>query len=351
MDWPLNGAFLLLAVMGLLAIYSAAQNLFWYQLIWFVLGLAVIISFARIDWRPLINYRWFIFIVYLAGLILLAATLFLAPAIRGVRGWLVIGPIQIQTAELVKLSLIIFLSYYFAYRHVDIAHWRNLLISFGYIILPVLLVLFQPDLGSAIVLLGLWAGYLLVSGIRWRHLFIGLALLAVVALVGWHNFLQDYQKNRVIGLFNPDYDPLGVNYNVIQSKIAIGSAGFWGKGFRQGTQTQLGFLPEAATDFIFASFTEEWGLLGAIIFLAVFAVLLLRIIKIGLEAENNFFKLVCLGTIILLTLHLIINLGSNTGLLPVIGISLPFLSYGGSNLLVNAALIGIAQGVAVRKSF
>lgn len=351
MDWPLNGSVLLLAVMSLITIYSVARDLFWQQFIWFALGLIVIIIFTQIDWRPLINYRWVVFSVYLIGVTLLIVTFFFAPAIRGVRGWLIIGPLRIQAAEMAKLSLIILLSYYFAFRHIGIAQWRNIFISLGYVVLPALLIFLQPDLGSMLVLIGLWAGYLLVSGIRWRHLLIGLIILAVLSSVGWSYFLQDYQKERVIGLFNPDYDPLGVNYNAIQSKIAIGSAGFWGKGFQQGTQVQLGFLPEADSDFIFAAFIEEWGLFGAIVFLTAFTVLLFRIIKIGLIAENNFSKLVCLGTVILFVFHFIINVGSNTGLLPVIGISLPLFSYGGSNLLTNAALIGIIQSIVARRSF
>jgi len=351
MDWPLNGAVLLLAAMSLTTIFSVARNLFWYQLIWFVLGLLIIIFFSQVDWRPLINYRWFVFAIYAISLLLLVVALLFAPAIRGVRGWLVFGPLQIQVAEIAKLSLIILFSYYFAYRHIGIAQWRNILISLGYVVLPALLIFFQPDLGSMLVLVGLWAGYLLVSGIRWRHLLIGLIILAIIFSVGWNYVLQDYQRDRIVGLFNPDYDPLGVNYNAIQSKIAIGSAGFWGKGFQQGTQVQLGFLPEANSDFIFAAFIEEWGLFGAIVFLIVFAVLLFRIIKIGLMAENNFSKLACLGTAILLLLHFVINIGSNTGLLPVIGISLPLFSYGGSNLLTNAVLIGIVQSIVVKRSF
>lgn len=351
MDWSLNVAVLMLAIISLATVYSVAKELFWYQFVWFTLGMTSIFILSQIDWRPLINYRSVIFIIYLIGLALLTVTLFFAPEIRGIRGWLVIGPLQIQVAEIAKVALIIFFSYYFSYRHIDIARWRNIFISLFYLSLPALLVFLQPDLGSMLILVGIWGGYLLVSGIRWRHLFIGLIVVIIILLISWSFLLQDYQKDRVIGLFNPEYDPLGINYNTIQSKIAIGSAGFWGKGFLQGTQIQLGFLPEANSDFIFSAFVEEWGLFGAMIFLTVFFILLFRIIKIGLIAENNFSKLICLGTVILFMIHFTINIGSNIGLLPVIGIPLPFFSYGGSNLLANSFLIGIIQSIVIRQRF
>ena len=184
-----------------------------------------------------------------------------------------------------------------------------------------------------------------------KHIVIGLLILSTVVVWSWFSFLQGYQKERIIGLFNPEYDPLGVNYNVIQAKIAIGSAGFLGKGYGQGTQVQLGFLPEAPTDFILAALIEEWGLLGGLILIGLFFMLLFRIIRIGSLAKNNFPKLLCLGTVILFILHFIVNVGSNIGLLPVIGVPFPFLSYGGSNLLTSAALIGIVQSIANRFSF
>lgn len=351
MDWWLNGAVFFLALMSLLTIYSLAPHLFWYQLIWFGLGFLLIWGLSLIDWRPLINYRLIVFGIYLAALLLLLITYLFAPEIRGTRSWLSIGSIQIQTAEIAKLALIILFSYYFAHRHVGIAHWRNILVPFFYLAIPLGFILAQPDLGSALVLTGLWGGYLLVSGIRWRHLLVGLLIGVILLSVGWNNFLKDYQRERIIGLLNPNYDPLGINYSAIQARIAIGSAGFWGKGFQQGTQTQLGFLPEAATDFIFAGFTEEWGLLGALVLLGIFIFMMVRITQIGLRATNNFGKLICLGSVILFLIHFVINIGSNIGLMPVIGISLPFFSYGGSNLLLSASLIGMVQSILIHNVF
>ena len=344
----MNGCVLFLAVISLLTIYSVKQSLFWQQAIWFGLVFLVIIIFSQIDWRPLTNYRSIIFGIYIFSILLLVITYFFAPTIRQTRSWLVFGPVQFQTSELAKLGLVVLFSYFFARRHVAIAHWHNLAIPFFYFLIPASLVLLQPDMGSTLILFGLWLGYLFISGIKKKHIAIGLVFFLLLGFWGWFGFLKDYQRERIIGLFQPSYDPLGINYNVIQSKIAIGSSGWWGKGFQQGTQAQLGFLPEAATDFSFAAFTEEWGLVGAILLVVVFGLLIFRIINVGLLSENNFAKLVCLGTIIIFLLHFIFNIGSNIGLLPVIGLPLPFFSYGGSSLIVNALLIAMIQSFRVR---
>ncbi|MFH1759322.1 MAG: FtsW/RodA/SpoVE family cell cycle protein [Patescibacteria group bacterium] len=349
MDWLLNGSVFLLAIASLLTLASVAPNLAWNQALWFVLGFFIIFIFSIINWHTLTNYRWLFFSIYGVAVTLLIITYFFAPTIRGIKGWLVIGPLQLQTAEVAKLALIILFSYFFTHRHVGMGQWQNIVVSFVYLLIPAILILMQPDMGSVMVLFGIWLCFLFISGIRQRHLIIGLLLIAIMATVGWHSFLQDYQKERVIGLFNPTYDPLGINYGVIQSKIAIGSAGFLGKGFHQGTQTRLDFLPEAATDFIFAAFVEEWGLLGMMITLSALIFLIIRIIKIGAAANNNFTRFLCLGTAALFLIHLALNLGSNLGLSPVVGIPLTFFSYGGSNLIVSAALIGIVQSAEVSR--
>ncbi len=350
-DWFLNAAVIFLAAASLVILSSIDRFLFWQQLIWFLIGLGVILGFSLIDWRPLINYRWLIFGIYAASILLLIVTYFFAPDIRNTKSWLVLGPVQLQTSEFAKLALIILLAVFFAKRHVGIARLGVLLKSFLYFAVPAGLVLIQPDLGSTVIIFAIWIGFLLVSGIRWRHLIIGGLILLVLTGLGWKFFLADYQKERILAFVNPAYDPLGVNYSVIQSKIAIGSAGFFGKGYGQGTQVQLGFLPAAATDFVFASFTEEWGLLGGLLAIGTFIFLLLRIIKIGLICQNNFSKLVCLGTVIMFLAQFIINMGSTLGMLPVIGVTFPFFSYGGSSILINAILIGIIQSAVIRTSF
>ncbi|MEK7192392.1 MAG: FtsW/RodA/SpoVE family cell cycle protein [Patescibacteria group bacterium] len=350
-DWYLTAAVLFLVAASLVVLSSINTDLFWQQLIWILLGLSLFLIFSLIDWRPIINYRWMILAVYLFAIILLLITYFLAPSIRGTRSWLVAGPIQFQTSEIGKLALIILLAYFFASRHIGIARLGIIVKSFIYFLIPAVFVLSQPDLGTALILFFIWFGFLLVSGIRWRHLLIGFAILALTGLWGWNFFLKDYQKERIIAFTNPSYDPLGVNYSAIQAKIAIGSGGFWGKGFGQGTQVQLGFLPAASTDFIFASLVEEWGGLGGFLTLGAFTFLLLRIVAIGFNCHNNFSKLICLGAVIMFLCQFILNVGSNLGLSPVIGVTFPFLSYGGSSLLTNFMLIGIIQSIVIRSSF
>jgi len=347
-DWFLNGALIVLAAASLLTIFSVAENLFLTQAAWFAIGFGIIFLGARIDWRTIQNYRWMIFGFYFLTMGLLIAALFFAPVIRESKSWLVLGPLRFQPSELAKVALILLFAYFFARRHIGIAHLGNLATSFAYFAVPTALIFLQPDWGSALVFGGLWVGFLLVSGIRWRHLAVGTLVVIIMGILSWNFFLADYQKERILGFLNPSYDPLGVNWSVLQSKIAIGSAGFFGKGFNQGTQTQLGFLPEPATDFIFAAFVEEWGFLGGVTVVVAFLFLIFQLIKIGLRSENNFSQYISLGTAILFILEFIFNIGSNLGLLPVVGVTFPFLSYGGSSLLTKAILIGIIQSTAVR---
>ncbi|OGY59239.1 MAG: hypothetical protein A3B23_02760 [Candidatus Colwellbacteria bacterium RIFCSPLOWO2_01_FULL_48_10] len=354
-DLQLLGAVGFLMLAGLTNLFSADSVLFHKQLIWVAVAAAAIFILPALNLKAFFSYRWVILGIYLSALFLLVAAYFFAPVVANTKSWLIFGlsgqgGFQIQPSEFVKVALIILFSSFFAVKHVSIKRTGIVIASFVYFILPAALVLIQPDLGTTLILFAIWFGYLLVSEIPIRSLIFMFLLFCVVAAAGWSFGLADYQKDRIIALFNPDYDPLGVNYSVIQSKIAIGSAGLFGKGFRQGTQTQLGFLPEKGNDFAFAAFTEEWGLLGGAALLAVFTFLVYRILVIGLSSDNNFSKLAALGTAIMLLAHFTINVGSNLGLFPVVGVSFPFLSYGGSNLLTTAILIGIIQNTAKRRS-
>lgn len=348
-DWLLNLAVLFLAVASLAIIYSAAPDLFWYQALWFGLGFGIIFLLSSIDLRPLVSHRWLVIGFYVFALLLLSATLLFGVEIRGTKAWLPVGFGRFQTSEFAKVALIVLLAYFFGRRHTHIGQPRTILKSFLYFFLPASLIALQPDGGSVIVLSGLWVGFLLVSGIRWRHLFIGFVILCLIGAFGW-DFLREYQRERIIGFLDPAYDTAGTNYNVIQSKVAIGSAGLLGKGFGQGTQVQLKFLPEPATDFILAAFIEEWGLVGGIFVVGAFLFLLFRIMRIGMRAENNFSRFVCIGTIILFLIQFGLNAGSTLGLLPVVGVTFPFFSYGGSSLLTGAVLVGIIQSIAVRSA-
>jgi rod shape determining protein RodA len=334
---------------GLISLFSISRQLFWYQLLWTALGAVIFYFIWRFDWRALINYRWAISGIYGFSLLLLLLTLALAPSIRGAKSWIPIGPFKFQTSELMKAALILIYARFFSRGHVRIAHGKTLLASFFLMALPAFLIALQPDLGSAIILFLIWLGFVLVSGIRFKHIIIAMLCFAVFFVLLWNFWLLDYQKARIVGLFYPERDPFGINYSVIQSKIAIGSAGFFGKGFGQGTQVQLGFLPEAPTDFIFPAFVEEWGFLGGIFILSAFFAFLFAILRIGMLAEKNFEKFVCLGAVIMFASQFTINVGSSLGLLPVIGVPFPFLSYGGSNLLTSLLIVAIINFIAVRR--
>ncbi|MEK7555000.1 MAG: FtsW/RodA/SpoVE family cell cycle protein, partial [Patescibacteria group bacterium] len=332
-DWFLMAAIGVLATASMLSITSISSRLAIVQTIWFTLAFTIIFLASRIDFRAVANYRWMILSIYTGAFVLLVSTLFFAPIIHESRSWLALGSFRFQPSELMKVALIILSSVFFARRHVSIGHVRNLFVSFVYFLVPALVILAQPDWGSALVILILWGGFLLVSGIRWRHLAVGMIVVAIFGMLSWQFFLEPYQKERILGFLDPTYDPLGVNYSVIQAQIAIGSAGFFGKGFGQGTQTQLGFLPEPTNDFIFAAFVEEWGLFGGAVVLGAFLFLIFRIVRVGLRTTDSFSQFICLGTAILFLTEFVLNIGSNLALLPVVGVTFPFLSYGGSSLL------------------
>ncbi len=350
-DYWLWGSVVVLCAVGLVAIASAAPQLVLPQTAWIIMGAIVAFACCLIDFRPLTHHRALALALYGVAIVLLVATQLFGPVIRGTRAWLVAGPFQLQTSEFAKVALIVVLSYFFARRHVGIAYLGNICIPLCYAAIPVALILAQPDMGSAMIVVGLLVGYFFVSGIRARHIIIGIVLAVAMVVWGWSNLLANYQKERIIGLLYPERDPLGANYNVIQSKIAIGSGGWLGKGFQQGTQAQLGFLPEAHNDFIFATIIEEWGIVGGAVVVGAMMILLLRIAAIGLSAQHNFARLLCLGAMIVLLLHVMFNVGSATGLLPVVGVPLSLVSYGGSNIIAIFLLIGIIQSIALRESF
>ncbi|MDI6717771.1 MAG: FtsW/RodA/SpoVE family cell cycle protein [Patescibacteria group bacterium] len=348
-DWKLNSAVLFLVFMGLLELFSAHEKLFWKQLIWFGIGTVFYFIFIAIDWRSFVNYKGVTVGFYLISVIFLVATLILAPKVRGARSWIPIGPLQFQTSVFSAMTLIITLANFFRKMHAKIAYFSSLVYSFIYFIIPAGLIALQPDFGSILILFSIWLGFVLVSGISKKHLLFLIMIFSIVGAMMWHGILKDYQKERIAGLFFPDRDVLGVNYNVIQAKIAIGSGGFFGKGFKQGTQTQLGFLPESQTDFIFAAIIEEWGLISAFFIVAALAFIIMRLVKIGMGENGNFNRFICLGASIFFITCFIFNTGSNIGFIPVIGIPFPFLSYGGSHLIIEMMLLGMIQSVKIRK--
>jgi len=335
-----------LVISSLIVMSSISSSIFFLQFLWVLLGVLIVLFFLFVEWRSLFNYRWFIPGLYAVVIILLALVYFRGPLINQARSWIVLGPLTLQPVELAKISLILIYAQYFSRRHLSIARWRNIFISFVYFIVPVGLVALQPDLGSALILFGIWFGFLLVSGLPLKRVTVTILIFLIAGFLMWSFVLQNYQRQRIVGLFYPEENILTINYSVYQSKIAVGSAGWLGKGYGQGTQTQLGFLTEPETDFVLAALIEEWGWLAGLLVVGAFLALIFRILRIASFADRNFDKFICLGAAISLSWQFFLNIGSTLGLSPVIGVPLPFLSYGGSSLLTSFFLLAIINSIA-----
>ena len=350
LDWIIIVCVFLLVGFGLLSIYSSSLGRdnfsnFKKQLIFFVVALFLMILFSFFDWRALSEAPYLILILYFISCLSLLGLFFFAPEIRGIKSWYKLGPISIDPIEFTKIILIILLAKYFSMRHVELYRVQHIFLSGFYILLPISLIFFQPDMGSVLILIALWLGVLIISGIKLRHFLILLFCFFLILALGWSSLLKEYQRQRILNFFLPHLEPLGVGWSQVQAKIAIGSGGLLGKGFGLGSQTQLGFLPEPQTDFIFAAIAEEFGLFGVLILLILLSILLWRIIKIAILADYNFPRLFATGFAIVLVSQIFIHIGMNLGIMPVIGIPLPFISYGGSSLIATFIGLGILQSM------
>ena len=327
---------------------SISPNFFYKQSMFIIAGLALIFVFRNFDWQNALGHRSFIFGLYALVILFLVLVLFIGPPIRNVRSWLVLGPIGFQPAELAKLSLILLCAEYFSRRHLAIGRWKVILTSFAFFIVPAILTGLQPALGSALVLFGIWFGFLLSSGLPRNRVVLALIAFLIAGFFLWSFGLRGYQRERIVHFFYPEKNLLGANYSVAQSKIAIGSAGFWGKGYGQGSQTQLGFLTEPGNDFILAALIEEWGIAAGFVVTSAFVAFLFGILKTGLLARRNFEKFICVGTAIAFGVQFLLNSGSTLGLVPVVGLQFPFLSYGGSSILTSFFLLAVIGAINKR---
>jgi len=300
-----------------------------------------------IDFRLFRTQSAAVFFSYACVVLLLGLVLLTNARIRGAESWLFFYGVSVQPVEAAKLVLIVLLAKFFSKRHVEIYRLQHLVVSALYVAIPVLLALLQPDLGSALILLVIWGAVILFSGIKLRHFAILTALCVVMGVGAWLLILEPYQKARITSFINPYHDPEGGGYQMIQSMIAVGSGRVWGKGLGYGSQTHLHFLPEAETDFIFAAFAEEWGFLGVSVMLALFFVVWWRVIAIGMASSDNFSRLYTLGFATLLFVQSFIHIGMNMGILPITGITLPFVSYGGSSLVTLLIGLGIVQNIKI----
>ena len=331
---------------GLIALSSISTHFFLLQLLWIGLGLGLVLIFTYFDWRIIVNYRWAISGFYAFASLLLGVTYLAGPVIRNVRSWIFLGPLSFQPVEFAKVALIFIYAVYFSRRHLAVARWKHIFISFALFALPAALTALQPDLGSTLVLFGIWFGFLILSGLPPRRLVVAILIFIIIGIFSWSYILKDYQRERIKAVFYPEHNELGVNYSAAQSKIAIGSSGFWGKGYSQGSELQLGFLTEPASDFVFSAFVEEWGVFGALVVIAAFLGLIFQILKVGARKPGNFEKFICMGTATMFGLQFILNTGSALGLTPVIGVTFPFLSYGGSSIIANFLLLAVVHAIA-----
>jgi rod shape determining protein RodA len=346
-DWILIAAIIPIVLGGLATMtsFGTQAGFFLRQLMWVGVGALVVFLIARSDMRFLRDSRY-ITIFYVASLFLLVAVLVVGSTIKGAKSWFNFGFFSFEPADIVKLLVIMVLAKYFSRRHVEIARIKHLLVSALYAFIPVALIMLQPDFGSALVVAGLWLGMSLMAGISKRQILIILAAIAVIFSLMWLVVFKPYQKARIETFINPTSDIRGRGYNAYQSVIAVGSGGVLGKGLGYGTQSRLNYLPEYQTDFIFAAFVEEWGFIGGLIVIACFIILLWRIIVHARRGASNFETLFCAGYALLIFGHVIVNIGMNIGIMPVTGIPLPFMSYGGSHILAECIGLGIILSMA-----
>lgn len=314
------------------------------QLVWLLVGVVVYFATASADMH--IIRRTPVIVTGYAIAVGLLLVLLLVDPVQGARSWFSLGAFSFQPADFAKLVLIAFFAKYFSRRHLEIKQLRHLILAALYALVIIGLVLIQPDLGTAVILSAVCFGMVLVSGISKKHLLM-VAVIGVVAAAGlWLYGLEDYQRTRIVAFLNPAADIRGAGYNAYQAVVAAGSGELFGKGIGYGTQSKLRFLPEYETDFIFAAFAEEWGFVGVLLTLFLYGLLLFQLLSIARRAATNFDALFTIGVALLFGAHVFIHAGINLGLLPVTGTTIPFMSYGGSHLLVEFAALGIVASLA-----
>lgn len=345
-DWWMIGSVTILLLAGLVTMtsFQGETPLFQRQLLWIGIGVLGATAFTRGDVRFLRDSRY-VTILYGASLLFLVLVLFFGKTVKGAQSWFDFGSFSFQPTDFAKLFIVLVVSKYFARRHIAIGQLKHLLISALYVALPVGLVLLQPDFGSTLIIGGIWLGLALVAGIARKHIIIVLGVLAASFVAGWLFFFQPYQKARIMTFINPTHDIRGAGYNAYQSLIAVGSGGLLGKGLGYGTQSRLNFLPEYETDFVFAAFSEEWGFIGGIIVIAAFCILFWRLIVHAMRGSSNFETLFCVGYALILFGHFIVNIGMNIGVMPITGLPLPFMSYGGSHIIAELLGLGIIMSM------
>jgi rod shape determining protein RodA len=356
MDWLLVAAMMVLAAGSVLFVYSASYrgpgqpmpDYYRMQMVWFGVGLVLYAVAALVDYRLICQWAglW-----YVLGVGMLVLVLVVGTKVHGARSWFGWGGLGIQPAEFAKLAVIVAVSYYLFHRTPEARRrWRTVWAALVLVAVPAGLILLQPDLGSAMVLLPIGFGIMFVAGVRLKHLVVVLALGLALAPVAWTQ-LKDYQKARLMVFLDPARDPLGAGWNLNQSLIAVGSGGWTGKGYLQGTQNLLGYLPRtvAPNDFLFSVIAEETGFAGGACVLGLYAVVLFCGLRIAARARDRLGMLLATGVVVMLFFHIFINVGMTIGLMPVTGLPLPLLSYGGSFVLASMTALGLLQNVWIHR--
>ena len=349
-NYPLLGLIITLFFVGLAALYSISNGDF---NSWplkhsqrFILGLIIFFLVILFDLRLIFSYAYLIFFL---SIISLAIIPFFGIESNGATRWINIAGISLQPSEFVKYTLILALAKYFHSINNDSSFIKTLIIPLIITIVPVLLVITQPDLGTALIILLGGISLFWISGLNYKYFIAGVFSILCSLPVLWQ-YLKDYQKDRVLTFFNPERDPLGNGYHIMQSKIALGSGGIFGKGYMEGTQSHLNFLPEMQTDFIFTMLGEEFGFIGTLLLLLIYAALIMISIRLALKSRSLFSKYLSLGVCNVFFIYVFVNIGMVTGLLPVVGVPLPFISYGGSSMLAVMFGFGLLMNCYINRN-
>jgi len=346
-DIPLLMGLIALAVTSLFILYSASGQdmaMIWKQVIRFVIAFAILLVLAQVSSNTL--NRWTPYI-YAIGVVLLIAVLIIGQIGKGAQRWLDFGIFVFQPSEIMKLAVPLMVSWYLSEYPLP-PDTKRLAIAMMIIAIPFILIIKQPDLGTSLLVAGAGFFALLFAGLSWKIITSFAILGAASAPIGW-TLMHDYQKQRVLTLLDPEKDPLGAGYHIIQSKIAIGSGGLYGKGWLNGTQSQLDFLPERSTDFIFAAYAEEFGFIGILVLLAIYLFIIIRGLFIAVQAQDTFTRLLAGSLTMTFFIYVFVNIGMVTGILPVVGLPLPLVSYGGTSVVTLMASFGILMSIQTHR--
>jgi len=347
-DLPLLAGLFLLMGFGLLILYSAAgESMAQLQRQAIRLGIAFL-TMIILAWIPPRVYKKWTPFIFSSGVVLLIGVIFFGEIGKGAQRWLNFGLFRFQPSEVMKLAVPMMVAWYFSERKLP-PSFRNLLVAFSIIAVPTALILIQPDLGTSILIASSGAFVIFLAGIRWRLLFSFFAVTVICAPIYWLMFMPDYQKRRVFTFLDPEKDPLGAGYHIIQSQIAIGSGGLRGKGWLQGTQSQLEFLPERHTDFIFSVLGEEFGFYGVLLLISIYLWIIGRGFFISIKAQETYTRLLAGAITLTFFVYIFVNIGMVTGILPVVGLPLPLVSYGGTSMVTLMASFGILMGIHTHK--